>query len=110
MNTQASVGEQVDSQLLYERQKSCAKVKHLPGPSVVAVGLQAPENIGSVLRIADAVGSQRVIFINDSNTDAYPLKRIQWTARSTEATVTWELWDQEQFLEAKHAFEPLIAL
>jgi tRNA G18 (ribose-2'-O)-methylase SpoU len=111
MNTQAIVGEQIDGQLLYERQKELRVSEiYLPAPSVVAAGLQVPENIGSVLRIADAVGSQGAIFVSDGNNDAYPLKRIQRTARSTETTVTWELWEQEQFLDAKHAFAPLIAL
>ena len=111
MSGQKSVGKQLDSQLLYERQKALRASKtYFPAPAVVVVGLQVAENVGGVLRLADAAGSAKVIFLhNDENRD-YPLRRIHRTARNSEALVEWELQDQRQFLESYHLLKPLIAL
>lgn len=111
MSTKVAVGEQLDSQLLYERQKKL-RVSHyfLAAPTIVAAGLQVPENVGSVFRLADAVGSQRVILVQDENQEPYPLKRIHRTARSTEGLVEWEIWTQAQFLEFSNSLRPLIAI
>ncbi len=58
MSTKPFVGEQLDGQILYERQKRVrARQTYLPGPTIVAAGLQTPENVGSVLRLADAAES-----------------------------------------------------
>ena len=81
MSSKYSVGEQLDSRSLYERQKKYrADHSNLPAPIIVAVQLQSPENMGSVLRLADAADSVQVIFV--SNSDAsHSLKQIQRAAR-----------------------------
>ena len=105
------MGEQLDSQALYERQKMFrASQTVLPGPTIVAVGLQVPENMGSVLRLADAAGSQKVILIHDHEDNAASRKRIQRTARSCEVLVQWELWTPERLLEQNDSLQPLIAI
>lgn len=110
MNTQVSVGEQLDSQLLYERQKMFrVSQTSLPGPTIIAAGLQVPENIGSVLRLADVAGSRKVVFIN-SDGPSFSQTRIHRTARNCDAFVKWELWSPEKFLEQAGSFQPLIAL
>ncbi len=110
MNTQVSVGEQLDSQLLYERQKTLrVSQADLPGPTIIAAGLQAPENMGSVLRLADAAGSRKVVFIN-SDGPAFSQARIHRTARNCDVLVKWELWSPKKFLEQVGSFQPLIAL
>ena len=110
MSTPLPVGEQLDSQTLYERQKKRrASQTYLPGPTIIAAGLQTPENIGSVLRLADAAGSQKVIFINDDNASRHQ-KQIHRVARNCEALVEWELWTAEKFLEHQDSLQPLIAL
>ena len=101
-------GEQLEGQELYERQKALRTVRSfLPGPTIVAAGLQVPENIGAVLRLADAVGTPQVIFVNE---DAPDLTRIRRTARSTETLVRWERYTPAEFLERASPFQPLIAL
>ncbi len=109
MSTKPFVGEQLDGQILYERQKRVrASQTYLPGPIIVAAGLQTPENVGSVLRLADAAGSPRVLFIND---DAPPQRnRIQRTARNCDVLIKWEIWTQAQFLAQRDSLPPLIAL
>lgn len=110
MSIKLLVGEQLDSQALYERQKTLrARQTYLPGPTIVAAGLQVPENIGSVLRLADAAGSQRVIFTNNADT-AHQQRRIHRTARNCEVLVAWEFWTQAKFIELNDSFQPLIAL
>jgi tRNA G18 (ribose-2'-O)-methylase SpoU len=104
------VGDQLEGQVLYERQKHVRQSKiYLPGPTILAAGLRVPENIGSVFRLADAAGSEKVVFIID-NHHSYPLARIRRTARSCEAIVKWEFWRQEQFFERIISLHPLIAL
>lgn len=110
MNTQISVGEPLDSQLLYERQKTLrVSQTELPGPAIIAAGLQVPENIGSVLRLADAAGSRTVVFIN-SDGPSFSQARIRRTARNCDVLVKWEFWPPEKFLEQAGSFQPLIAL
>lgn len=71
--------------------------KYSPAPVIVADHLHIPENIGSVLRLADAGGSQKVIFINDPSDQN--LNRIRRTARSCDALVNWEFSSYENFLD-----------
>jgi len=109
MSTKLLVGQQLDGQILYERQKQVrASQTYLPGPLIVAAGLQTPENVGNVLRLADAAGSPRVFFVNE---DAPQQRnRIQRTARHCDALVKWEFWTPAQFLEQRDSLPPLIAL
>ena len=108
MSTKLLAGEQIDSQTLYEQQKARrAATRFLPGPTIVAAGLQTPENIGSVLRLADAAGCPEVMFVNSAI--QHPT-RIRRTARNTDALVKWKFCSEEQVLEQFAAFEPLIAI
>ncbi len=93
-------GEQLDGQTLYKRQQHLRDCfKYSPAPTIVADHLRLPENIGSVLRLADAGGSQKVIFINDPSDQN--LNRVRRTARSCDALVYWEFSSYEDFL-SKH--------
>ncbi|MBI3763961.1 MAG: TrmH family RNA methyltransferase, partial [Chloroflexi bacterium] len=109
MSAELLAGEQLEGQVLYERQKEMRGAgAYLPGPPIVAVGLQVPENIGSVLRLADAAGSQRVIFLNHAASD---LARVRRAARNCDALVKWEFLSQEEFLaEIAPSLPQLIAL
>ncbi len=109
MTLKTPVGFQLDSQLLYERQKATRAAQAQVGPIIVAVGLQVPENIGSVLRLADAAGSAKAVFL-DSGALATALKRIRRMARNADALVKWEFLTAEKFLEQIDSFPPLIAL
>jgi tRNA G18 (ribose-2'-O)-methylase SpoU len=110
MSSRSSAGEQLDNQSLHERQKKFrAENNFLPAPIIIAAGLQVPENLGSVLRLADAAGSQQVIFVSDDDI-ARSLKQIQRTARNADALIHWEVWAQEKFLQCADSLEPLIAV
>ena len=110
MNTKSLVGEQLGGHLLYERQKRVrASEIYLTGPTIIAAGLQTPENVGSVLRLADAAGSQCVLFVNDDMV-SQQRNRIRRTARSCDTLVKWVFWTSAQFLEQSDSLQPLIAL
>lgn len=91
------VGSQLDSQVLYERQKQLRESGSItPGPAIVAVGLRVPENLGMVLRLADAVGAARVVFVNEDT----PLQtRIRKTARNADILIPWEICDTKTFVQ-----------
>lgn len=111
MNSKLSIGEQLGGQTLYERQKTVrTSQSYLPGPTVVSVGLQAPENIGSVFRLADAAGCKKVLFIGNDNGSPYSRSRIHRLARNCEALVEWETWTERMFFEASDSLQPLLAL
>lgn len=109
MSQNDNAGQQLDSQTLYERQKRLRETGNIPtGPAIVAVGLRAPENLGMVLRLADAAGASHVVFVNEE----IPLRtRIRKTARNADTFVAWEICDVETFLQ-KHvpSLQPLIAV
>lgn len=109
MTNNGLAGEQLHSQVLYERQKERRESgATLPGPAVVAAGLRSPENIGMVLRLADAAGVSRVVFVNDETPN---LARIRKTARSTDALVNWEIFEPARFLhEVAQELPPMIAV
>ncbi|NTW96999.1 MAG: TrmH family RNA methyltransferase [Oscillochloris sp.] len=103
-----TAGVQLDGQVLYERQKALrAHPRFPPAPQIVAVQLHAPDTIGSVLRLADAAGSSRVVFISTTDRDH---TRVGKTARSCDSLVAWDVYRLEQFLDEQALFHPLIAL
>lgn len=109
MKTQMSAGEQLSSQVLYERQKKLrAEGRVRPGPAIVAAGLATPENMGMVLRVADAGGAARVVFVNR---ETPRLTQIRKTARNADAQVRWEVVTPDGFVETLiRELPPLIAV
>ncbi len=106
--TPSQPGEQLHGQALYERQKELlAAPGYLPGPTVVAIGLQMAVNVGAALRLADAAGCARVIFVNDFE---YKLKRVRKTALNCIELVDWAVMLPEAFAEEIRALAPLVAL
>ncbi|MEP7200940.1 MAG: TrmH family RNA methyltransferase, partial [Chloroflexota bacterium] len=108
MSTSELVGEQLDGKVLYERQKQRRATHAItPAPTIVAIGLEVSENIGGVLRLADAAGSPRAIFVSAA---AHDVKRIRRAARHSDALVAWEFCAPDQFTQCIPSLQPLIAL
>lgn len=76
---------------------------------IVAAGLQASENVGAVLRLADAAGSHRVIFIKTEHITLHE-KQIRRIARNCDAWVNWEGWTLEHFFANLESVPRLVAL
>ncbi|MCW1967000.1 MAG: TrmH family RNA methyltransferase [Anaerolineae bacterium] len=105
-----TAGHQLDGKQLYVQQRQrCAQPDFLPAPTIVATNLKIIENKGGVLRLAEAAGCQRVIFVSD--TDHHNLQKVKRAARSSETLVAWENQSYAQFLanELPH-LPPLIAI
>ncbi|WP_129628737.1 TrmH family RNA methyltransferase [Candidatus Oscillochloris fontis] len=100
--------QQLEGQELYERQKQLrSQMLYPPAPRIIAANLQIPDNLGSVLRLADAAGSSSVIFIGAIEIDH---KRIHKIARNCDSLIPWEVYDSDRFFEEIHLFRPLVAL
>lgn len=108
MSTVNNAGKQLDSKTLFERQKALREAGDLlPGPVVVALGLTVPENHGMVLRLADAAGASRVIFVNEQA----PIRaRLRKTARNADNLVPWQVVSIASFLQEIETLAPLIAV
>lgn len=98
-------GKQIKGQALYKRQQ---ENKNLNGPVIICDGLQSPENLGSILRVADAAGSQKIILL-DSGLELSN-KKLSKLARSTEKHLQIEHLTLQQFEDSRSQFKNLYAL
>ena len=97
--------KQINSPELYQRQKNYSQSN---GPTIICDGLQNPDNLGSILRVADATGSRGIILL-DSHLDIKN-KKISKLARSTDRHVPVEQLTLQQFIEIRNQFNNLYAL
>jgi len=65
-----SCGKQLRGSELFTRQQKQAEkfAQQKPGPDIICDGIQTPQNFGSILRIADALGCNTIILL-DSELD-----------------------------------------
>jgi tRNA G18 (ribose-2'-O)-methylase SpoU len=77
------------------------------GPRVVAVGLQRPDNIGMLFRIADAVGVQELVFVDSPHITGRKVRRV---SRHTQDAIPHRQLSSAEFLAHAARYEPLIAL
>jgi tRNA G18 (ribose-2'-O)-methylase SpoU len=100
-------GNQLDGQVLYERQRAHRSRGVKPGPRIAAAGLEMNVNVGAVLRLAEAAGSPEVIFIRET---PYKAKSIRRVARNCFDLIRWQVQTQDQFLAGCSSLQPLVAL
>ena len=91
----AGAGRQTDSQLLFERQNR--SLSDITAPAIIADGIHAPENMGAVLRLAEAAGSSRVLFIEQDKFDVCSPQKIRKAARGAEKIVSWDSLGRDEF-------------
>ncbi len=96
---------QIKGNELFLRQKQYTKFN---GPTIICDGLRTPENLGSILRIADATGSQGVILL-DSNIDLNNAK-IAKLSRSTNQKIIIEKLTLKELTKTRARFKKIIAL
>ena len=96
---------QIKGQDLYQRQQShkCSN-----GPVIICDGLQTPDNLGSILRVADATGSKKIVLL-DSELDLAN-KKISKLARSTDRHLSLEHSSLADFIDSYHQYNFLCAL
>jgi tRNA G18 (ribose-2'-O)-methylase SpoU len=91
----AGAGRQTDSQQLFEQQRRSRS--DIAAPAIIADGIHTPENMGAVLRLAEAAGSPSVLFIEPEKFDACSPQKIHKAARGAEKTVVWDSCGRDEF-------------
>ena len=104
-------GKQIDGQTLYERQQESIKLqRNVVAPVIIATGLRTPDNIASVLRIADAAYSNRIVFVTDENDTVEFNNKIKRLSRSTDKGIRIEQYELDTFLNICGDLPVMIAL
>jgi len=83
---------QLNGDELHQRQK---QNKQINAPMIICDGLKTPENLGSILRVADAVGSKGIILL-DNEMD-FNNKKISKIARSANKQFNIECISFDQY-------------
>jgi len=89
--------KQLTGDALYLRQKNKTD---FTAPVIICDGLQTPDNLGSILRVADATGSKGIILL-DSNLDLSS-KKISKIARSTNKHITIMQLSLDDFIQSEN--------
>jgi len=96
---------QLDGNELYKRQ---IDKRDFNAPYIVCDGLKTPDNLGAILRVADATGSKRIILL-DSQMDLNN-KKITKLARSADKFITFKKMSLDEFRVYRSRFKHLFAL
>jgi len=64
-------------------------------PIIIAYDIRTPENIGSIIRLADNIGCEKVLFITEEN--KLRESKIKKTAASSYNSVNWKFCSEEEF-------------
>lgn len=99
------VGNQLSSAALHARQQQIAA--SWPGPTIVAVAIRNPVNIGTIFRVADAVACRRIIFVETAPRNNRRIRRI---SRATLARIPHTYYSLAGFQEVVDTLPPLVAL
>jgi len=106
-----NAGTQIDSQILYKHQQEAnRKNDREAAPIIIATDLRAPDNIASILRIAEAAYSTRVIFVTDKNQQIEFDNKIKRLSRDTDKEINIEQYEVEEFLTLCHQLPAMIAI
>ena len=92
--TETKAGSAIDSQTLYNLQQKKSKPD---APTIIAIDLQTPANIGAIFRLADATAVNKIIFVSDNKTNFKNNKIVKRTSRNTCLTIDTEYWNHEKF-------------
>jgi len=65
-------------------------------PWIVCWNLNTPSNIGSIIRIADNMACEKVLFVNEN--PAFRDSKIQQTAQNSFRDLNWEFCKQKEWL------------
>jgi len=96
---------QLNGDELYKRQIDKRK---LNAPVIICDGLKTPDNLGSILRVADAAGCKEIILL-DSQIDINN-RKITKLSRSTDKFIKLKSITFEEFKTYRNKFEKILAL
>ena len=100
-----STGTQLNGAQLYERQ---LKNKNLNGPTIICDDIKTPENFGSILRVADAIGSHEIILL-DCDIDLKN-KKLSSLSRKTDKHLKINKLTFKELAHIKQSFKAIYAL
>lgn len=103
--SRGSAGHQLASGSLPAFWKS--RIKTDLHPIVVSAGITDPVNIGSVFRICDAVGCQKILFID---TPVNKLQKLKNVSRRLDEKIAHEFISAKEFIERYSEFPHLVAI
>lgn len=104
-NTPNAAGHQLSSEELHKRQQK--QVTNVLAPTVIAVGVIDPANIGSIFRICEAVKCKQLIFVDSTDIGVQKVKRA---SRSTNERVPYQCVSFEDFVRSVDRFPTLVAV
>ncbi len=106
---ESPAGRQLSAQTLHQRQSEKREQQQdVTAPLVIAFGLHTPENIGSVLRHADAAGCRRLILV-DCNVGER-MKKITRIARNSDSHLQIDEMSRDELLASCGRLPPLVAV
>lgn len=102
-------GDQLnETELRVRQQRIRADERATHAPVVVAVGLRTPENVGAIIRQAEAAGSRRVILVDTRC--AADTTRIGRIARSADRYLQVDHMNTDMFIRTLSELAPLVAV
>jgi len=107
--TSGKAGVQLDeAELFLRQQRFVADNRPAPGPLIIAIGMRTPENMGSILRHADAAGCPGVLFVDVEQPPA--AKKLSRIARSADQHVQFSFLSTAELLSRIDTLPPLVAV
>lgn len=104
-----NVGKQIRNRDLYNKREQDTKAsENIITPVVIAEGIRTPENLASILRLADAAGIKQVVLV-DTGVDIHN-KKINRIARDCIKYLQIEHISLDDFVLTVGDYQPLYAL
>lgn len=105
-----SCGKQLRGDALFSHQQKQAEkfAQKKPAPDIICDGIQTPQNFGSILRVADALGCSNIILLDNELDLSH--KKLSRLARSTEQHLNISQCSLQQFLTLHQRYHSLFAL
>ena len=87
------MAEYIKSRTFFEENESCKKSKS--HPIIVCWKLNTPNNLGSILRLADNMACEKVIFVDNAPT--FKERNIRKTAQTSFKAIEWHFCNTENW-------------
>src|SRR6056297_2263850 len=105
-----SCGKQLRGDELFSRQQGQAEKysQQKVAPDIICDGIQTPQNFGSILRVADALGCKNIILLDNELDLSH--KKLSRLARSTDQHLNINQCSLQNFLTQHQRYHSLCAL
>lgn len=104
-----NAGKQLGTHVLFQQQQQSQSKQARPAPVIIADGLRTPENIGGLIRLADAMGSRQILLVDDAES-GFSSKKISRIARGTDKHIEIDQVSKQELLGRSADLQPMIAI